>query len=482
MPRRHSRTTPQRHDREKRRAAFDDLLPLLEAGTLSREQAALLAVHVREEVRLGVKTGKSLARTNRRLARHREAADTAIRSAEECAEQARTQLAEAQHRIGILGAVDQGRALGARRIMNERDEAQQRVKDAESVDTMRRQALAEALDVHPDIPWPTLISHAREAHQWAARAAAERRDRTAAPEIDRLTAELEDAETRAAGFLTERDQAQAALERVRDVGPQLEYDATAPGLAEPAREVLRDASRRIRAALNGAGEHACEHGQILVEYQTVITRIAGELQEAETHRKTAGPDEWENCPACGSDHAATALRILQDTGAPSVDVLVDRAQLTRERDGWKLRATLAEGELRTLRSGIRALGGDPTQVQNLWAQLRLRNRQWADAKRERDEWAGRCGVAEAGEDVARYRAESAAAALGETLRLLSPVRIDGAVAFYQATEQAVSPGDYNRWTTARDAAERLAPTPPARAQHDLVGAYTGPVVGEVEQP
>jgi hypothetical protein len=40
-----------------------------------------------------------------------------------------------------------------------------------------------------------------------------------------------------------------ALDRVRTLAPQLEYDATAVGLAEPAREVFRDAARRIRDAL-----------------------------------------------------------------------------------------------------------------------------------------------------------------------------------------------------------------------------------------
>ncbi|MDX3019897.1 hypothetical protein [Streptomyces acidiscabies] len=50
----------------------------------------------------------------------------------------------------------------------------------------------------------------------------------------------------------------------------------------------------------------------------------------------------------------------------------------------RLRTRIAESELRTLRTGIRALGGDPTTIQNLWAQLRLRNRQWRDAKQERD--------------------------------------------------------------------------------------------------
>jgi hypothetical protein len=39
------------------------------------------------------------------------------------------------------------------------------------------------------------------------------------------------------------------------------------------------------------------------------------------------------------------------------------------------RAEIAETELRTLRDGIRELGGDPTQIQNLWAQLTLTSRQ-----------------------------------------------------------------------------------------------------------
>ncbi|MGY1500827.1 hypothetical protein ACW4TU_30320 [Streptomyces sp. QTS52] len=61
------------------------------------------------------------------------------------------------------------------------------------------------------------------------------------------------------------------------------------------------------------------------------------------------------------------------------------AELTRSenaRDHLRRRAKTAERDLRTLRTGLRAAGGDPTQIQNLWAQLRLRNRQWAEAKRE----------------------------------------------------------------------------------------------------
>lgn len=44
------------------------------------------------------------------------------------------------------------------------------------------------------------------------------------------------------------------------------------------------------------------------------------------------------------------------------------------------RADIAETELHVLRSGLRANGADPTQIQNLWAQIRLRNRQWREEK------------------------------------------------------------------------------------------------------
>ncbi|MFJ4712697.1 hypothetical protein [Streptomyces sp. NPDC088785] len=65
-----------------------------------------------------------------------------------------------------------------------------------------------------------------------------------------------------------------------------------------------------------------------------------------------------------------------------------------ERDDWAGRCGTADAEtdiaqrhaehaateLRVLRAGLRANGADPTQIQNLWAQIRLRNRQWRDAK------------------------------------------------------------------------------------------------------
>jgi hypothetical protein len=117
----HSRTTPNRHDREARHAGFDALLPRLKRGTLTREEAALLAAYVLEERRLGEKTRRSLNRTNRRLAQQREAADAAIREAEE-------------------------------------------------TDELHRVAVAEALEAPSDSPWTALLGRARDAQHWAGRA------------------------------------------------------------------------------------------------------------------------------------------------------------------------------------------------------------------------------------------------------------------------------------------------------------------------
>ncbi|MFB9558672.1 hypothetical protein [Streptomyces roseoviridis] len=62
--------------------------------------------------------------------------------------------------------------------------------------------------------------------------------------------------------------------------------------------------------------------------------------------------------------------------------LVGKRSEKAERNAKRqhLRADLAETELRTLRAGLRANGADPTQIQNLWAQIHLRNRQWREEK------------------------------------------------------------------------------------------------------
>jgi polyribonucleotide nucleotidyltransferase len=56
----------------------------------------------------------------------------------------------------------------------------------------------------------------------------------------------------------------------------------------------------------------------------------------------------------------------------------ERAEQSAEEQ--RRRADIFETELRVLREGLRANGADPTQIQNLWAQIRLRNRQWREEK------------------------------------------------------------------------------------------------------
>lgn len=68
-----------------------------------------------------------------------------------------------------------------------------------------------------------------------------------APEIDRLTAELEDAEQRADGFRQQRDQAQAALARVHRLADLI--DAGAPWTANH-----QDLAGRIRDAATVPGQ------------------------------------------------------------------------------------------------------------------------------------------------------------------------------------------------------------------------------------
>ncbi|MGW4388224.1 hypothetical protein [Streptomyces sp. NPDC004685] len=68
--------------------------------------------------------------------------------------------------------------------------------------------------------------------------------------------------------------------------------------------------------------------------------------------------------------------------AAHLTTLVGKRSERAERAAKKQRrrADLAENELHVLRSGLRANGADPTQIQNLWAQIRLRNKQWREAK------------------------------------------------------------------------------------------------------
>jgi hypothetical protein len=79
----------------------------------------------------------------------------------DAAHQAAEQRAEAAERqIGILSAVDEGRAHGAQRIMNERDEWQQRAETAEGQLYSRRRTLAAVLARPAETPFDELTEYA----------------------------------------------------------------------------------------------------------------------------------------------------------------------------------------------------------------------------------------------------------------------------------------------------------------------------------
>ncbi|MFJ2675094.1 DUF6085 family protein [Streptomyces sp. NPDC087525] len=82
----------------------------------------------------------------------------------------------------------------------------------------------------------------------------------------------------------------------------------------------------------------------------------------------------------------TELANEQDVSRRLLD---QRQEMAAERYAWQergnkaeRRAEFAERDLHILRTGLRAAGGDPTNIQNLWAQIRLRNRQWRETKQE----------------------------------------------------------------------------------------------------
>ncbi|MFJ3867890.1 hypothetical protein [Streptomyces nigra] len=171
---------PTAQRRRDRRALLDNLLGRALRGRLTVTEAALLAEQVREEQRAYDQTRRSLGETGEALGKHREAADAAIRELEQRALDAEEQLTayraveeqrqaaakeraarrlsawtaaeddvdgwkaraeQAEHRIGILLAVDEGRAHGAQRIMDERDQAQQRAERAEAAVAELAQAI-----------------------------------------------------------------------------------------------------------------------------------------------------------------------------------------------------------------------------------------------------------------------------------------------------------------------------------------------------
>ncbi|MFJ5143289.1 hypothetical protein [Streptomyces sp. NPDC088707] len=120
--------SPERIERARDRAAARETLLVLlgRVDRLSPAEAALLREYtlvVLTEADEQAHSRRGLDRARDRLQRSLTAAERAIVEVEAERDQAREQLAQAEHRIGILDAVDLGRAHGAARVMTERDAA-----------------------------------------------------------------------------------------------------------------------------------------------------------------------------------------------------------------------------------------------------------------------------------------------------------------------------------------------------------------------
>lgn len=123
-----------------------------------------------------------------------------------------------------------------------------------------------------------------------------------------------------------------------------------------------------------------------------------------------------------------ALLVELDRRTVALETAISQcATALAKRDKHKQRAEIANAELEALRGGLREIGGDPTQVQNLYAQLSSRGRQWREAEAERDqaraqvaaayafaaEMAGYCSPHNIAADYARRLRERLDAAGGE---------------------------------------------------------------------
>jgi hypothetical protein len=135
---------------------------------------------------------------------------------------------------------------------------------------------------------------------------------------------------------------------------------TAPAVGEDAQRTARRRSLRVLLnRVNNGSALTADEAQLLARH--VATEIC-DANDAAKERARA-------------DQVEELLSVAHETS--------NRSEAERARAVQ--RAERAETELRVLRAGLRANGADPTQIQNLWAQIRFRNRQWREAKQERDQ-------------------------------------------------------------------------------------------------
>ncbi|MFB6992848.1 hypothetical protein, partial [Streptomyces sp. NPDC056304] len=142
-------------------------------------------------------------------------------------------------------------------------------------------------------------------------------------------------------------------------------------LSRSDRGVITDTERPLlRALVEAELRESDDLRRTVAGQQTVIQRQAAQLAAAHDAIREAEQDAA----------VAHELRTLAE-GAAGQRIAATQA---RAADAER-RADAAHADLRTLRAGIRSLGGDPTTIQNLWAQLRVRTRQWREAKQRAEQ-------------------------------------------------------------------------------------------------
>ncbi|MFE5864321.1 hypothetical protein [Streptomyces virginiae] len=197
------------------------------------------------------------------------------------------------------------------------------------------------------------------------------------------------------------------------------------------------------------------HGDVLHgDDDTIIVRLSGPdgqpyWLELEPKRAQALRDDLTPPAAEPQVHPAAEVvqlrKRVEEAEQDAEEAVSAAAHLTRligkrsdkaERSAEKQcsRAKIAETELHVLRSGLRASGADPTQNQNLWAQIRLRNRQWREEKHRAEQ---------AGAALSAVRTELAA--LNSQTTGLNPYamagRRDAVARVHAALDARTNPGD-----------------------------------------
>ncbi|MFD6294542.1 hypothetical protein ACFWFU_07025 [Streptomyces sp. NPDC060235] len=186
------------------------------------------------------------------------------------------------------------------------------------------------------------------------------------------------------------------------------------------------------------------------EARTLRQLVETEMSEADTAR--AELTRSENARDHLRRRAETAEKELERADAVTGETkrLMDRRTKTLHE-----RAQTAETELFVLRCGLRANGADPTQIQNLWAQIRLRNRQWRDTKQELRLTRNQLENEEIDTDLIDEMVETVASAHDKLQEAQAEAEQLRALL---ATETARANAAIDRETTAEEAAEEQRAT------------------------